>query len=119
MAITQFGDFVRILRIKNHEKMGDMALKLKVKVPFLSAVENGKKNVPEDWFEKISTLYNLDLSGKSELEKAIAASKTQVKCDLTNSDLKQRQAALAFARSFKDMDEDTAKRIISILEGDN
>lgn len=43
MAYTSFGEYVRILRIKNHEVMGDLAKILNVKVSFLSAVENGKK----------------------------------------------------------------------------
>ena len=49
MSYSKFGEFMRILRIKNHEIMGDTARLLKVSVPFLSAVENGKKNVPKDW----------------------------------------------------------------------
>lgn len=43
MAYTSFGEFLRILRIKNHEVMGDLEVVRNVKVPFLSAVENGKK----------------------------------------------------------------------------
>lgn len=56
MAYTSFGEFVRILRIKRHEVMGDMAKVLNVKVPFLSAVENGKKNVPSEWAERLRWL---------------------------------------------------------------
>ena len=54
MTYTSFGEFVRILRIKHHEVMGDMAKMLEVKIPFLSAVENGRKNVPADWIDKIA-----------------------------------------------------------------
>ena len=46
MAYTRFGEFMRVLRIKNHEVMGDTATLLGVTIPFVSAVENGKKNVP-------------------------------------------------------------------------
>ena len=42
MAYTKFGEFVRILRIRHHEVMGDMAGVLGASLPFLSAVENGK-----------------------------------------------------------------------------
>ena len=45
MGYTPFGEFVRILRIKHHQVMGDMAKILNTSTPFLSAVENGKKNV--------------------------------------------------------------------------
>ena len=53
MSYTSFGEFMRILRVKNHEVMGDVAKMLGVKVPFLSAVENGKKNVPSEWINAI------------------------------------------------------------------
>lgn len=43
MAYTKFGEYMRVLRIKNHEVMGDLAKVLNVSTPFLSAVENGKK----------------------------------------------------------------------------
>ena len=48
MPYTKFGEFMRIQRVKHHEVMGDLANLLDVKVPFVSAVENGKRNVPEE-----------------------------------------------------------------------
>ena len=39
MAYTKFGEFMRILRVKHSEVMGDMAKLLSVSTPFLSAVE--------------------------------------------------------------------------------
>ena len=79
MAYTLFGEFVRILRIKHHQIMGDMAKILDTSLPFLSAVENGKKNVPCEWIDKLTKWYNLTDSEKSELEEAIESSKTQYK----------------------------------------
>ena len=70
MAYTPFGEFVRILRIKHHQVMGDMAKILGTSTPFLSAVENGKN---------------------------------------------QRRAALQFARSFDEMDDETALKILELL----
>ena len=115
MAYTQFGEFVRILRIRHHEVMGDMARELGVKLPFLSAVENGKKNVPADWADKISVLYGLSEDDRAELETAIAESKTQYKLSLVNAGSVQRKAALKFARSFDNMSEETAERILELL----
>ena len=68
MAYTKFGEFVRILRIRCHEVMGDMAEVLGTSVPFLSAVENGKKNVPTDWIEKLVSHYKLGPDEASELQ---------------------------------------------------
>ena len=114
---TKFGEFMRVLRIKHHEIMGDIADMLGVSLPFLSAVENGKRNVPADWVDKIVSHYNLSPEDTQELLEAIEQSKTQIKLDLKSSVFFQRTAALQFARSFDNMDEDTAKRIIELLEG--
>ena len=115
MGYTKFGEFLRILRIKNHEVMGDMAKKLGASTPFLSAVENGKKNVPKAWLEKIQTLYNLTDDEVSELNDAAEESKTQYKINTASSGSIQRTTALQFARSFDDLDDETAIQILKLL----
>lgn len=117
MGYTKFGEFVRILRIKHHEVMGDMADMLGTSLPFLSAVENGKKNVPAEWIKKIVSYYDLNENEENELLQAIDESKTQMKLSLINSSECKRGAALQFARSFDNMDDEIAKKIIDILEG--
>ncbi len=113
---TRFGEFVRILRVKNHEVMGNMAELLNTTTPFLSAVENGKKNVPKGWAKIIADHYELDDKEKNELENAIEESKLQAKIDMRNSSITQRRVALKFARSFEDIDDETAEKIIELLE---
>ena len=115
MSYTSFGEFVRILRVKHHEVMGDMAKVLDVRIPFLSAVENGKKNVPADWADKITDHYGLSAEERVKLEKAIDESKTQYKIVAGNAGLNQRKAALQFARSFDEMDDETAMKILELL----
>lgn len=122
MAYTSFGEFVRILRIKHHEVMGDMAKVLGASVPFLSAVENGKKNVPADWIRKITAHYGLSEIEQQNLREAIEESKTQYKIATSNAGNNQRKAALQFARSFDEMDDETALKILELLskkEGNN
>ncbi len=115
MAYTSFGEFARILRIKHHEVMGDMAKKLDTSMSFLSAVENGKKNVPADWAQKIASLYHLTKTELSELKEAIEESKTQFKILAANAGSNQRKAALQFTRSFGNMDDETAIKILKLL----
>jgi transcriptional regulator with XRE-family HTH domain len=116
VSYTKFGEFMRILRVKNHEVMGDIAKLLGVSTPFLSAVENGKKNVPAEWFNIIVEHYNLTDEEQSELRDVIEKSKTQIKLDLSKSSDYQRYAALQFARSFGEIDENTAKKILELLK---
>lgn len=115
MTYTKFGEFVRVLRIKNHEVMGDMAKMLGASLPFLSAVENGKKNVPNEWVDKIVSHYNLSPSEREELMEAIEESKVQYKISSKKANGIQRKTALAFARSFEEMDDDTALKILELL----
>ena len=115
MSYTSFGEFMRLLRVKNHEVMGDVAKMLGVKVPFLSAVENGKKNVPTEWVDKIVNYYNLNEEEQSDLKEAIEESKTQYKIIANDSGVNQRKAALQFARSFDEMNDETAIGILNLL----
>lgn len=115
MAYTKFGEYVRVLRIRCHEVMGDMATKLGTSVPFLSAVENGKKNVPAGWVEKISQLYSLAPLEQQELEEAAEESRMQYKIPMGNAGATQRRAAMQFARSFENMDDETAEKILELL----
>ncbi len=121
MSYSAFGEFMRIQRIRHHEVMGDVAKLLGVSTPFLSAVETGKKNVPSEWVTVITEHYALTDEEQAELKKAIENSKTQVKLNLSGSSAYQREAALQFARSFDNIDEDTAKKIMALLKrsGDN
>lgn len=116
MAYTKFGEYMRILRIKNHEVMGDLAKVLNVSTPFLSAVENGKKNVPSEWIEIIAHHYSLKNDEIDELKKATENSKNSIKIVLSSSEQYQRDAALQFARAFDDIDEDTAEKILELLK---
>lgn len=113
---TKFGEFVRVLRIRHHQVMGDMANILGTTTPFLSAVENGRKNVPKEWASVITREYNLTDIEKDELVNAIEESKLQTKIDMKDSSLMQRKVALQFARSFDDIDDETAEKIINLLQ---
>lgn len=115
MAYTKYGEFMRVLRVKAHEVMGDTAKMLEVKIPFVSAVESGKRNVPEEWIPKIVEHYKLDKEKKAELLDAIEASKTQMKINLISASNTQRQLAVQFQRSFENLDEDTAEAIMKLL----
>ncbi len=115
MAYTKFGEFVRVLRIKHHEVMGDMAKVLETSLPFLSAVENGKKNVPVEWVDKIVNHYNLSNLERNELEEAIEESKVQYKIASKNAGSIQRKTVVAFARAFDEMDDETALKILELL----
>ena len=115
MAYTKFGEFMRIQRIRHKETMSNTAILLGVTLPFVSAVETGKRNVPDNWFDIITKHYSLSVQEQQELSQAIAESKTQAKIDLTSATQSQRRVALQFQRSFEDLDDETANAIFNLL----
>lgn len=116
MAYTEFGKYFKILRVKNGEVLADAKEFLNVSTAFISAVECGKKQVPADWFEKITCHYQLNDTEKKELENAIENSKNSVKIDLVAASSLQKSVALQFQRSFEDLDDEQMKEIQKILE---
>lgn len=117
--LTLFGKYVRKLRIDRNELLRDMAVKLGVASSYLSAVETGKRNVPHDWLEKISNLYQLNVEETQDLKKAIEGSQLSVKIDLQKASDSDKNIVMSFARKFNDLDEDEKNKIWSILQRSN
>lgn len=116
--ITAFGKELRKIRIDRGETLKDMAAVLGVSVSFLSSVEVGKKNVPESWVELIGQHYELDDTTRESLRAAARDSVRSIKIDLQGTGQMRRNAALIFARNFDSVSEDTAKKIIDMLNQD-
>lgn len=51
--LTEFGKILRKIRIDQGEIIKDMEEKLNVTASYLSVVETGKRNIPENWIEEI------------------------------------------------------------------
>ena len=119
MGYTEFGEFFRILRIKNHEVLADAKKFLGVSTAFISAVECGKKKVPEDWIDKIVNHYSLNDNSRQELIDSIEKSKNCIELNISLASSEKKSFALQFQRSFKDLDEESMKEIQKILDNIN
>lgn len=113
--LTEFGVICRKIRIDHNELLADMAKKLKVSASFLSAVENGIKNVPKDWLQIISNEYKPTTNEQKKLSKAIDNSVTQVKMSLTDKNNEDKNLILEFARKFDDLEAEDKEKIFKIL----
>ena len=113
--LTEFGRFLRKMRIDKNLLLKNMADDLNVSSSFLSSVEHGKKEVPYSWEKKIASLYDLAVDDIAELHSAIVNSQQIIKMDLANEEIFNRNVAMCFSRKINDMDEDTADRILKIL----
>ena len=112
---TKIGDFLRNLRINKRQLLKDMAEILDVSSAFLSAVENGKKCVPDSWYPILKNEYTLTDDDMEDLHEAALESQKAVSINLRKSTEYNRQLAVSFARKFDDIDEDTSHRIMELL----
>ena len=76
--ITQLGKVLRIIRINTGDSMRAMADKLNLSVSYLSAIENGKRNVPSDFAERVSAKYMLSNKDKENLNSAISQTVSKI-----------------------------------------
>ena len=113
---VKIGEYLRDLRLANSQTLKQMAEELGVSSAFLSAVENGKKNMPEKWYDSLSEKYNLSKAQIAELQEAVEESSTTVKLNLTNVNGINRELAISFARSFENLNESDSAEIMKILE---
>lgn len=114
--LSPFGKFCRKLRIEKDELLLDMANKLDVAPSFLSAVEVGKKSIPERWESILIEKYNLNENQIMELQQSIKDSIRQLKFDLFNQKDTDRNLLLEFARKFEDLDTNDKESIFGILK---
>ena len=113
---TSVGKFLRKLRIDHCEILRDMAERLGVSSAFLSAVENGKKKLPEAWLPKLKKLYSLTTEQLDELRNAIVEESNTIEMNVCNVSNQTRQLAVSFARKFDTLDEETVNKLLEILK---
>lgn len=113
--VTVFGKFLRSLRLDIGELLLDMAKKLNVSSTFLSGVENGKRKIPSDWVERISTIYDLSEDKKRELHEAYCEANNAIEIGLTNLQRSQKDLVFAFARKLDSIADDDVEKIRRIL----
>ena len=113
---TKLGEYLRTLRLSNQQILKDMADILGVTSSFLSAVENGKKKMPETWYSVFQREYSLMDDEIDDLKQLAMESQNSIALDLRNSSSASKQLAVSFARQFNDMDEETSMQILSFLK---
>ena len=113
--LTAFGKTLRKLRIDRGEILKAMADHLGISSAYLSAIEMGKRVIPEDMVARLSRIYALSEEDVRQMEEAKAQSTTQVKLDLGNASPVKKNAALVFARAFDEMDEEAANKLLAFM----
>lgn len=114
--LTRFGKQLRSLRIENDLRLKDMADELGVTVAYLSAVENGKRAVPDSWIIKLIEQYSLSEEEAIKLQKAACENKKDIKINLENANEYEAGLALSFARKFRTLSVEQVNELQRILD---
>lgn len=102
--------------MRNNISLRNMATDLGISPAFLSAVENGKKKMPDSWFELIPNTYDLDESDVEEFKDIAYESFDVVELNIANASESSKRLAIRFARRFEDIDEKTSEELLKIFE---
>ena len=113
---TRLGDLLRSIRMKADISLRKMASDLGISPAFLSAVENGKKKMPDAWLTLIPETYNLSADEIEEFKDVAYESFDTVAVNIANASETNKKLAIRFARRFEDIDEKTSEELLSILE---
>lgn len=114
--LTEFGKAIRKIRIDNGHILKDMADALGVSSSYLSAVEVGKKNVPQDFVDRIAKIYHIADEQESELRQAAQLSVRNIKIPLDGMPTQKIDLALTFARRFETMSQKDIVKMFNVLD---
>lgn len=120
-SVTEVGRYLKKLRTEERESLTDMAKKLDVSASFLSAVELGKKSIPDTLVDKIQQIYLLNEAQCMDFFEArsITNSKVEIILDEEDANTKRNDVAISFGWKFLDLSEEQISRIKNILDEDD
>jgi HTH-type transcriptional regulator, competence development regulator len=113
---SKFGKELKMLRLKNDEILKNMADKMEMSSAYLSAIELGKRKVPDDFIEKLTKAYQLNQLQVNEINNALNEHEGKIEIILNNVDPEKKEMAMIFARTFENMGSEKAKQIIEMLK---
>jgi transcriptional regulator with XRE-family HTH domain len=121
--LSKFGQIVRALRLAHGSMlMSEMAERLGVSPSYLSAVEFGRRAVPESWPGRIAEILSVSAADRALLDHAATTATSSVKGFITVpleglTEL-QEEVALQFANRIRELTDDELEAIKQrLLEG--
>lgn len=112
---TPFGRALRKLRIERGETLAIVAESVGVTAAFMSAIETGKKNLPQELFQKIARHFQLNKEQTLELQDLAQQSVTEVRIGMQGRDDNIRDFVAVFARTFDTLTPDDRKKVMKLL----
>jgi Zn-dependent peptidase ImmA (M78 family)/transcriptional regulator with XRE-family HTH domain len=113
MALTPFGIALRKLRLDKGMRLLDLASLLGLSTAFVSAIETGRKPIPDGYVLKVSRAMALTTDELSGLRKAADRTRSVVKIEKLPED--QRELVAAFARRLDKVPADMIAELKKIV----
>lgn len=110
-----FGRMLKVLRIYNSETTIDMAKKLDMSISYLSAIENGKRKIPNDFLDKLFNVYTITEEEKENFRKEFELAQTEVVINLESMKEQQKEFSLLCARSIDNLSDAQMEEIKKII----
>lgn len=114
--VTEFGKALRKLRIDRNEYIKDMSEKLHISVAYLSAIETGKRTIPENIIGGIARAYRLEQDEVGALNELKDKSNREVRISLIGKTKKQVEVILRFAKCVGEMNDEKLDKIVRIMD---
>lgn len=113
--ISSFGLFMRKVRDKTGDSLRGCAIKLEISAPFLSAMEVGRRPIPNHYLDKIKEVYNLSDEEYIELYNAVIETNKRVDIEIEKMNAAQKEVSMAFARRIESADPDLVEKLRKVL----
>lgn len=112
-ALTPFGIAIRKLRLDKGLRLVDMAQAMGVSSAYLSAVETGRKPIPDGLVTKLSRGLNWSAAELAAIRKAIDQTRKEVRLD--DKKHEDRELIAAFARRLDELPPNTLEELKKLL----
>ena len=114
--ITPFGKDLRKLRIDRDETLFNMAKKLEVSISYLSSIESGHRNIPDNMVENVIKKYRLNKVKAESLREAAANSSGVLDINLIDITPQQRKLVFALSRKINGLTDDECADMLRRLQ---
>ncbi len=114
--ISAFGKVLKDLRAKNNDTLKTLSEKLEISLPYLSAMEVGRRVVPMEVVGKIKEIYNLSSEDYNLLYSKAIETNQHVDLELSKMNEAQKEVSMVFARRIENADPVLLEKLKKVLE---
>ena len=112
---TQLGKELKKLRIDLGINLMEMSKLVGISSAFLSAIETGRKRVPDNFLSILASKFPAVASNRTKFETLINQARNEVRVSLDNASFEDAELATALARRFGNLSQEEKMQISNIL----